>query len=68
MKIFFHHPSAAAMEYLMSNPIGEVNIKAFEEACGVGIVVTPERIEQEVEHVIKSHRSEIMEKRSVPPH
>ena len=56
------------MEYLMSNRIGEVNIKAFEEACGVGIVVTPERIEQEVEHVIKSHRSEIMEKRSVPPH
>ena len=53
------------MDYLMSHPVGNVDIKAFEESCGVGIVVTPEKIEQEVEKVIKAHLSEIKEKRLV---
>jgi glutaminyl-tRNA synthetase len=56
---------AAAMDYLMSHPVGNVDIKAFEESCGVGVVVTPEKIEQEVEKVIKAHLSEIKEKRLV---
>lgn len=51
------------MDYLISNPIGNVDIKAFEESCGVGVVVTPEQIEQEVEKVIKKHQSELLEKR-----
>nr|CAG4649950.1 EOG090X01EL [Sida crystallina] len=53
----------AAMDYLMSNPVGSVNMKAFEESCGVGIIVTPEEIEQEVEKIFKSHLNEIKEKR-----
>lgn len=51
------------MDYLMANPVGEVNIKSFEESCGVGVVVTPEQIEHEVEKVIKKNQSELLEKR-----
>ncbi len=53
------------MEYLISNPLGDVDIKAFEESCGVGILVTPEQIEQEVEKLIKKYHSELVEKRYV---
>lgn len=53
----------AAMDYLISNPLGDVDIKAFEESCGVGVVVTPEQIEQEVEKVIKKYQAELVEKR-----
>jgi glutaminyl-tRNA synthetase len=55
------------MDYLLSNPLGDVDIKAFEESCGVGIVVTPEQIELEVEKVIKKYHTELVEKRSVLP-
>lgn len=55
----------AAMDYLISNPLGDVDIKAFEESCGVGVVVTPEQIEQEVEKVIKKYQAELVEKRYV---
>ena len=51
------------MEYLLSNPIGQLDIKAFEESCGVGVVVTGDQIEAEVEKFIKLHRDEILEKR-----
>lgn len=54
---------AAAIDYLMSNPVGDVDIKAFEEACGVGVVVLPEQIEVEVEKVLKLHQKELLEKR-----
>ena len=53
------------MDYLLSNPIGNVDMKAFEMSCGVGIVVSPEQIEQEVERVIKKNHAELVEKRSV---
>ncbi len=53
------------MDYLISNPIGNVDMKAFEESCGVGIVVSPEQIEQEVEKIIKKHQTELVEKRCV---
>ena len=51
------------MEYLLSNPIGQLDIKAFEESCGVGVVVTGDQIEAEVEKFIKLHRDKILEKR-----
>lgn len=53
----------AALSYLLSNVSKDVNIEKFEEACGVGIVVTPEQIEAEVEKLIKKHENEINEKR-----
>lgn len=56
------------MDYLISNPIGNVDIKAFEESCGVGVVILPEQIEMEVEKVLKLNEKELLEKRSVPYH
>ena len=53
----------AALDYLLGNLTGELNIPEFEEACGVGIVVTPEEIEAEVEKFIEKHKNEINEKR-----
>jgi hypothetical protein len=51
------------MEYLLSNPVGQLNIKAFEASCGVGITVTGDQIEAEVDKFIKLHKNEILEKR-----
>lgn len=67
LSLIFVCVTLAAMDYLLSNPLGDVDIKAFEESCGVGIVVTPEQIEQEVEKVIKKYHTELVEKRSVLP-
>jgi len=53
----------AAMDYLMSNPVGDVDIKAFEESFGYGVVITPDQIEAEVARVIGAHRAELVEKR-----
>ncbi|KAL4708789.1 hypothetical protein ACJJTC_011753 [Scirpophaga incertulas] len=54
----------AALQYLLDN-VSEtnVNIAAFEKACGVGIVVTPEQVEQAVEIHMSKHKSELLEKR-----
>ncbi|XP_033229804.1 probable glutamine--tRNA ligase [Belonocnema kinseyi] len=53
----------AALNYLLSNIKETVDAKAFEEACGVGIVITPEQIEEAVEKLILTHKEEILEKR-----
>lgn len=53
----------AALSYLMSNIRDNVDVKEFEDACGVGVVVTPEQVEAEVEKCIKKHLEEIKEKR-----
>ncbi|XP_075238184.1 glutaminyl-tRNA synthetase [Lycorma delicatula] len=53
----------AALEYILANAKGSVNIDEFEDACGVGIVVAPEQIEQAVETLILKYKDEIIEKR-----
>lgn len=53
----------AALTSLLANISNSVNIAAFEKSCGIGIVVSPEEIEEEVEKVIKVHKNEILEKR-----
>ncbi|XP_059178645.1 glutamine--tRNA ligase-like [Physella acuta] len=53
----------AALYYLLHNPGSDVNLKSFDEACGVGVVVTPEEIEAAVEEVIKKHKDALIEKR-----
>lgn len=55
----------AALVYLLADVsnTGNVNIVEFEKACGVGVVISPEQIEEEVERVIKAHKDEIMKKR-----
>ncbi|CAK1551825.1 unnamed protein product [Leptosia nina] len=54
----------AALEYVLSHLNEEnVSIKEFEEACGVGIVVTPEQVELAVEKHMAKYKSELLEKR-----
>ena len=38
----------ACMQYFLGNPIAKVDVSAFEAACGIGISVTPEQVEQAV--------------------
>lgn len=53
----------AALNYVLNNLHEEINILAFEEACGIGIIILPEQVEEEVEKLIKIHKDEIIEKR-----
>ncbi|CAF0733153.1 unnamed protein product [Brachionus calyciflorus] len=53
----------AAFEYLISNPLDQVDISKFNEYCGVGVVVTPEQIKQTVEDVVNKYKAELVEKR-----
>lgn len=54
----------AALEYLLSN-VNEtkVDVRVFEKACGVGVVVTPEQVEQAVEIHMAKYKDELLEKR-----
>ncbi|XP_068605465.1 glutamine--tRNA ligase-like [Brachionichthys hirsutus] len=54
---------AAALDFLKSHPQDPVNQKEFEEACGVGVIVTPEQIEDAVETVIKKYREQLIKER-----
>ena len=54
----------AALEYLLSC-VNEtnINVKEFESTCGVGVVVTPEQVEQAVEKHMAKFKQELLEKR-----
>lgn len=39
---------AAALEFVKSHPQDPINQKEFDETCGVGVVITPEQIEDVV--------------------
>lgn len=41
-------PFSAALEYVRSHPLDPIDVVDFEQECGVGIVVTPEQIEEAV--------------------
>ncbi|RZC38934.1 glutamine--tRNA ligase [Asbolus verrucosus] len=51
-----------AIEYAMAH-ISNINLDELEKFCGVGIVVTPEEIENVVERLIKENKNELLEKR-----
>ena len=53
----------AAMDYLLHHMSDPVDMATFEQASGVGVVVTPDQIEAGVEAVIKKHKQELLEKR-----
>ena len=38
----------AALEYFKAHPLGPVDGEELSEACGVGVLVTPEQIQQQV--------------------
>lgn len=55
---------AAALKYLIDHLADDkLNQSAFNEACGVGIIVTDEDIENIVEDAVTKYQSEIIEKR-----
>ncbi|XP_035014534.1 glutamine--tRNA ligase [Hippoglossus stenolepis] len=54
---------AAALDFLKSHLQDPINMKEFEEACGVGVVITPEQIEDAVESVIKKHKEPLLKER-----
>lgn len=47
-KNLFVYFLVAALEYFKSHPEDSVNQKEFESTCGVGVVITPEQIENAV--------------------
>ncbi|KAE8293623.1 Glutamine--tRNA ligase [Larimichthys crocea] len=53
----------AALEFVKSHPQDPINQKEFEEACGIGVVITPEQIEEAVEKVIKKHKEQLLKER-----
>uniref|UniRef100_A0A665SZ05 glutamine--tRNA ligase n=1 Tax=Echeneis naucrates TaxID=173247 RepID=A0A665SZ05_ECHNA len=54
---------AAALDFVKGHPQDPINQKEFEEACGVGVVITPEQIEDAVESVIKKHKEQLLKER-----
>lgn len=52
-----------ALDYCLSNVEEKIDVKAFESFCGIGVVVTPEEIEREVDKCIQKYKAEILEKR-----
>uniref|UniRef100_A0A914VYG5 Probable glutamine--tRNA ligase n=1 Tax=Plectus sambesii TaxID=2011161 RepID=A0A914VYG5_9BILA len=53
----------AALEYLTSNVVSGVDEKAFMAACGAGVVVTEDQIEDQVTEVISRFKPQIIEER-----
>ncbi|KAL5274069.1 QARS family protein [Megaselia abdita] len=56
----------AGLEFLLSNTHkkgGSVDVAEFEKTCGVGIVVTPEEIDNAISSLISKHKSELLEQR-----
>ncbi|XP_076820133.1 glutamine--tRNA ligase-like isoform X2 [Clavelina lepadiformis] len=54
---------ACAFDYLKSHPSYPANEEEFSKACGVGVVVSPEEIEEVIESIVKENHSELVEQR-----
>uniref|UniRef100_D3Z158 Glutamine--tRNA ligase n=1 Tax=Mus musculus TaxID=10090 RepID=D3Z158_MOUSE len=54
---------SAALEYVRSHPQDPIDTKDFEQECGVGVVVTPEQIEEAVESTINKHQLQLLAER-----
>ena len=53
----------AALQYLLSEMKADLDVKAFEEYCGIGVIVSADDIEQVVEEVVDKYKKDIIEKR-----
>ncbi|XP_037539879.1 glutamine--tRNA ligase [Nematolebias whitei] len=53
----------AALDFVKGHPQDPICQKAFNEACGVGVIITPEQIEDAVESVIKKHKEQLLKER-----
>ncbi|XP_062854607.1 glutamine--tRNA ligase [Trichomycterus rosablanca] len=54
---------SAALDYVKGHPQGPLDVKAFETACGVGVIVGPEQIEDAVELIIRKHKQQLLVER-----
>ncbi|MCJ8735208.1 hypothetical protein PDJAM_G00244430 [Pangasius djambal] len=54
---------SAALDFIKSHPEDPLDKKAFETACGVGVVVTSEQIEDVVELTIRKHKEQLLAER-----
>ncbi|RXN12612.1 glutamine--tRNA ligase [Labeo rohita] len=54
---------SAALDFLKSHPQENLDRHEFETACGVGVVVTPEQIEDAVELIIRKHKDQLLAER-----
>uniref|UniRef100_A0A8C2VL73 Glutamine--tRNA ligase n=1 Tax=Chinchilla lanigera TaxID=34839 RepID=A0A8C2VL73_CHILA len=62
-KIHTEPQLSAALEYVRSHPLDPIDTSDFEQECGVGVMVTPEQIEEAVEATINRHRSQLLMER-----
>lgn len=53
----------AALNFVLSNANDDFSVAKFEEACGVGVVVTRKEINEQVNKVIEKNKKDILEKR-----
>uniref|UniRef100_A0A4W3K9E9 Glutamine--tRNA ligase n=1 Tax=Callorhinchus milii TaxID=7868 RepID=A0A4W3K9E9_CALMI len=54
---------SASLDYIKSHPVDPIDATNFEKECGIGIVVTPEQIEEAVEATINKHKNQIVTER-----
>ncbi|KAG7267371.1 hypothetical protein CRUP_030025, partial [Coryphaenoides rupestris] len=54
---------AAALEFVKSHPQDPIDQAEFDNVCGVGVVVTPEQIEEAVEAVVNKHKEQLLKER-----
>eukprot|EP00731_Ephydatia_muelleri_P001161 Em0001g1161a len=66
-KISSEQQLTAAFEFMKSNPVGKLDLTAFEQSCGVGVVITQGDIDREAKGVIKAHEEELKERRYTYP-
>ncbi|KAL4673747.1 hypothetical protein H8959_017681 [Pygathrix nigripes] len=62
-KIHTEPQLSAALEYVRSHPLDPIDTVDFEQECGVGVIVTPEQIEEAVEAAINRHRPQLLVER-----
>ncbi|XP_041130173.1 glutamine--tRNA ligase-like [Polyodon spathula] len=53
----------AALDYVKSHPVDPISTEEFEWQCGVGVVVSPEQIEDTVEAIISKHKELLLKER-----
>lgn len=54
---------SCAIAYMKANPELPVNTEAFAKECGVGVNVSPEEIESEIEKIVLRSKDELVKKR-----
>ncbi|CAB3409764.1 unnamed protein product [Caenorhabditis bovis] len=54
---------SAAIEYLLSHAVKLIDVNEFEKSCGIGVVVTPDEIEDTVTEVVSKCKDQLIKER-----